>query len=98
MLTATPSIRRTAWLLMLSLSACYFALSPGTVQGRGYVPEDLNAGMSMLANFNAWVKGRPVPPVLWTRHGPLPLLLDLPFIKLGKLFVTPDFFMSLQSS
>lgn len=98
MLTSTPSIRRTALLLMLSLSACYIALSPGTVQGRGYVPDDLNAGMGLLASFNAWVKGRPIPPIVWTRHGPLPLLFDLPFIKLGKLFVTPDFFMSLQSA
>jgi hypothetical protein len=56
----------------------------------------MNAGLGVLASFNAWVKGRPVPPITWTRHGPVPLLLDLPFIKLGKLFVSPDFVVSLQ--
>jgi hypothetical protein len=38
----------------------------------------MKAGLGMLASFNAWVKGRPVPPISWTRHGPLPVLFDLP--------------------
>src|SRR5262249_19840690 len=58
--------------------------------------ENLGAGMRLLESFNAWVKGRPVPPLKWTNHGPLPLLLDLPFIKLGKFFISPDFVLSLQ--
>jgi hypothetical protein len=56
----------------------------------------MKAGLGMLASFNAWVKGRPVPPISWTRHGPLPVLFDLPFLKLGKLVVHPDFGLSLQ--
>jgi hypothetical protein len=90
------SVQKTASLLFFAILACYLALAPGTTEGRGYVPEDLNAGMGMLASFNAWVKGRPVPPIIWTRHGPIPLLFALPFIKAGKLFTTPDFMLSLQ--
>ena len=93
-MTAPVSIRNTAWILFFGLTACYLALAPGTIEGRGYVPEDLNAGMRALASFNAWVKGRPVPPLSWTRHGPVPLLMDLPFIKIGKLFVSTDFVLS----
>jgi hypothetical protein len=96
MLRVSVPVRSTAWLLLLSLFLCYLALAPATTDGRGYVPEDKFAGMSLLASFNAWVKGRPVPPVMWTRHGPVPLIFDLPFLKLGKLFITPDFFLSLS--
>src|SRR5262245_45023297 len=95
-LMTSSRVRRTALLLFLSLSACYFALAPGTIQGRGYTNDDLNAGMRMLESFNAWVKGRTVPPILWTRHGPVPVLVDLPFIKIGKLAISPDFVLSLQ--
>jgi hypothetical protein len=44
----------------------------------------MNAGMSLLASFNAWVKGRPATPIFWTRLGPVSILLDIPFIKFGK--------------
>src|SRR5262249_38516631 len=90
------SLHKTAWILFFSLTPCYLALAPGTLEGRCYSSDDMSAGMSLLTSFNAWVKGRPVPPVLWTRHGPVPLLLDLPFLKLGKLFVTPVFAFSLE--
>jgi hypothetical protein len=90
------SVRSTAWLLLLSLFTCYLALAPGTTDGRGYVPEDRQATLDLLASFNAWVKGRPVPPVTWTRHGPVPLLLHIPFVKLGKSFISPDFMLSLE--
>src|SRR5712672_3157805 len=90
------SVQKTALLLLLGLSASYQAFAPGTVLGRGYVNEDLNAGMRMLESFNAWIKGRSVPPLIWTRHGPVPIVLDLPLIKLGKAFVSPDFFLSLE--
>src|SRR5947207_13999499 len=94
-MSAIP-VRSTAWLLLLGLFASYLALAPGTTDGRGYVPEDREAALQMLAGFNALVKGRPVPPVAWTRHGPVALLLDLPFVRLGKLFVSPDFVLSLE--
>lgn len=94
-MSAVP-VRSTAWLLLLGLFASYLALAPGTTDGRGYVPEDREAALQMLAGFNALVKGRPVPPVAWTRHGPVPLLLDLPFVRLGKLLVSPDFVLSLE--
>jgi len=96
MLKGVHPVRTMACLLFLGLFASYLALAPGTTEGRGYVAEEINAGMRMLESFNAWVKGRPVPPLLWSRHGPVPVLFDLPLIKLGKLFVTPDFMISLE--
>jgi len=93
----TPSYtRKTAWLLLLALFACYLSLSPATTKGRGYSYDNVVAGMRVLESFNAWVKGRPVPPIIWTNHGPVPLLLDVPFIKVGKLFISPDFVLALQ--
>ena len=93
---AAASTRSTAWLVLFSLFVCYLALAPCTTGGRGYTYEDMQSGLGALSSFNAWVKGRPVPAISWTRHGPVPLLLDLPFIKAGKLFVSPDFVLSLQ--
>src|SRR5215510_3638809 len=95
-MSAVP-VRSTAWLLLLGLFASYLALAPGTTDGRGYVYEERDAATGLLASFNAWVKGRPVPPITWTRHGLLPLLLDVPFVKIGKLFITPDFVLSLEA-
>src|SRR2546426_10014501 len=89
-------VRSTAWLLLAGLFACYLALAPGTTDGRGYVPEDREAALQMLASLNALVKGRAVPPVAATRHGPVPLLFDLPFVRVGKLLVSPDFVLSLE--
>jgi len=87
---------KIAGLLFISLFGIYLALSPGAVGGRGYVQEEVDSGTQMLISFNAWMKHRPVPPVTWSRHGPVPVLLDLPFIKIGKMIVTPDFIMSFQ--
>src|SRR5207247_10679789 len=88
-MSAVP-VRSTAWLLLLGLFASYLALAPGTTDGRGYVPDDREAAMQMLAGCNAVVKGRPVTQVAWTRHGPLPLQMDLAFVRLGKLMVSHD--------
>src|SRR5262245_50236102 len=88
--------RQTAILLFLAFTASYFALSPGTIVESGYIKEELNSGMQMLTVFNAWVKGRPIPSMLWSRHGPVPVLFDLPFIKLGKLIGSPDLVLSVQ--
>jgi hypothetical protein len=91
----TPT-RRTAVLLFLGLSGLYLSLSPGSIAGQGYVDEEMQSGLRMLAVVNAWLKGRPIPPMLWSRHGPVPVLFDLPFLKLGKVFVSPDFMLSFQ--
>ena len=93
---SAPSVRKTAWILLFSLFACYLSLAPATTSGRGYVYEDMQSGLGLLTSFNAWIKGRPVPPISWTRHGPVALFLDLPFIKFGKFFISPDFVLSLQ--
>jgi hypothetical protein len=92
------SVRKTAWILLVALFCLYSSISPGTVGGRGYVWEEVESGLQMLASFNAWFKGRPPQEMVWSRHGPIGVLLDLPFIKLGKMLVNPDFIMSFQSS
>jgi hypothetical protein len=48
----------------------------------------------MLSVVTAWMKGHPVPAMIWSRHGPVPVLFDLPFLKLGKFLVSPDFTLS----
>ena len=89
-------VRKTAILLFVGLSGCYLSLSPGSIAGQSYTGEEIRSGMRMLAVANAWLKRLPVPPMKWSRHGALPVLFDLPFIKLGKIFVSPDFILSFQ--
>jgi len=86
--------RKTAAILFAGLVGCYASLSPGSIAGQGYAAEEIDSGLRMLAMANALVKGHPVPEMVWSRHGPLPVLFDLPFLKLGKLFVSPDFALS----
>jgi hypothetical protein len=96
MLIDFTKARRTAVILFLGVSAFYLSLSPTSIAGQGYTGEEINSGLRMLAVVNAWVKGRRIPPMEWSRHGPVPVLFDLPFIKLGKMFVSPDFVLSFQ--
>jgi len=96
MLIEFTKVRKTAAIVFLGLSAFYLSLSPTSIAGQGYTGEEINSGLRMLAVVNAWVKGRPIPQMEWSRHGPLPVLFDLPFIKLGKMFLSPDFALSFQ--
>src|SRR5271169_4874903 len=96
MLTRLTAVHKTALLLFLGLAASYICLSPGSIAGQGYTGEEIDSGLRMLEVATATIKGRPVPPMVWTRHGPLPILFDLPFLKLGKLMVSPDFMLSFQ--
>jgi hypothetical protein len=91
----TPA-RQTAVLVFLGLSGFYLSLSPASIAGQGYTGEELNSGLRMLAVIDAWMKGHPAPSMVWSRHGPIPVLFDLPFIKLGEIFVSPDFMLSFQ--
>ena len=86
----------TAAILFVALSGCYLSLSPGTIMGQGYTGEEIDSGLRSLAVVTAWMKRHPVPPMVWSRHGLVPVLFDLPFLKLGKLVVSPDFMLSFQ--
>jgi hypothetical protein len=86
--------RKTAVILFAGLFGCYLPLSSGAIAGQGYAGEEIDSGLRMLSVATAWMKGQPVPPMVWSRHGPLPVLFDLPFLKLGKLMVSPDFMLS----
>jgi hypothetical protein len=96
MLKKLTEVRKTAILLFVGLSACYLSLSPASIAGQGYTGEEIDSGERMLAVVNAWLKGQPIPPMLWSRHGPVPVLFDLPFIGLGQILVSPDFILSFQ--
>jgi hypothetical protein len=90
----SPQTCKTAAILFVSLFACYLPLSSGSIRGQGYAGEEIDSGLRMLSVATAWMKGHPVPPMVWSRHGPVPVLFDLPFLKLGKLVVSPDFMLS----
>jgi hypothetical protein len=81
-------------MLFVALSGCYLSLSPGSIAGQGYASEEMDSGLRMLSVSTAWLKGHPVSTMVWSRHGPMPVLFDLPFLKLGKLLVSPDFVLS----
>jgi len=80
--------------MFFALFLCYLALSPGSSGGYGYISEEMESGLRMMARVTAFSKGRPIPPMLWSRHGPIPVLFDIPFLKLGKFFVSPDWTLS----
>jgi hypothetical protein len=88
--------RRLALLLFAGLAAFYISLSPGTIAGMGYVGEEMATADRIITRVHAWVKGVPIPPMLWSRHGPLPVLFDIPFVAMGKFFLSPDFLLSIQ--
>jgi hypothetical protein len=88
--------KRLALLLFAGFACFYLSLSPGTIAGMGYTSEEMASADRMLTRADAWVKGVPVPPMLWSRHGPLPVLFDVPFVALGKFFLSPDFLLSFQ--
>lgn len=93
------SFWRVRWIpftLFLGLTACYVSLSPGKVRGYGYIAEEMESGLRMLSVATARLKGLSVPPMVWSRHGPMPLLLDLPFLRIGKEFGDPDLALSFQ--
>src|SRR3982751_140201 len=73
----SSAVRRTGLLMFSALTVCYLALAPGTIGGRGYIGEEIDSGNQIMVVFNAWVKGRPIPPMLWSRHGPVPVLFDI---------------------
>jgi len=89
-------VRKTAILLFFALTACYLILTPGTTIGQGYVSEEMASGNQMLTSFSAWFSGQPVPNMVWSRHGPVSVLFDLPFLIAGKFLVSQDFMLSLE--
>jgi len=84
------SIRASALSMFFALFLVYLSMSPGNSGGYGYINEEMESGLRMMARVTAISKGRPIPPMLWSRHGPIPVLFDVPFLKLGKFFVSPD--------
>ena len=93
---ASGSVRGIAWSLFIALFGIYLFMSPGGIGGSGYTGEEIDSGLRMMSIVTAVSKGRPIPPMLWSRHGPTPVMFDLPFLKLGKVFASPDFALSFE--
>ena len=96
MVKKLSAAQTTAVILFLGLSGVYISLSPSSIAGQGYTGEEIDSGLRILSVTTAWMKGHSVPPMLWSRHGPLPVVFDLPFLKMGKHIVSPDFMLSFQ--
>ena len=94
--SSTLRVKRSAVLLFAGLFGTYLAFSPGTVDGRGYVQEDLDSGLHMLKVITGWAHGRSAPPMVWSPHGSVSVFFDLPFIEVGTLVATPDAMESIQ--
>jgi hypothetical protein len=96
-MSLTPTAARTtAILLFIALTACYLILTPGSTSGHGYVGEEMESGNRVLTIISAKLTGQPSPEMVWSRHGPVPLLLDLPFLEVGKFVMSQDFILSLE--
>jgi hypothetical protein len=96
MIQPFKAVRKTATLLFFALTACYLILTPGSLSGRGYISEEMDSGNRMLSIISAGLTGHPVPEMVWSRHGPVTLLFDLPFLIIGKYVVSQYFILSLQ--
>lgn len=88
------SVHTTALILFLALCATYICLSPGSIAGQGYAAEEIDSGLHTLTVVNAFLKGKSAPPMVWSRHGLVSVLFDLPFLKVGKKIISPDFMLS----
>jgi hypothetical protein len=65
----------------------YLSLSPGVIAGMGYAAREMQTGNLLLTRWGdgsrteaEWSEGR-----AWSRHGVLPILLDLPIMAVGRI-------------
>jgi hypothetical protein len=82
--------------IFLGVFGCYLALSPGSVGSMGYLSLEMQCGDRMLTIVDAWRKGVTIPPMIWSQHGPLTLIFDIPFLVISKFSVSEDFWLSFQ--
>ena len=88
--------RIAALVVFLGVLATYASLTPGTIVGMGYTSEEMRAGNSVLAVVHGRLFGHPSPPIIHTRNGPLPLVIEIPFLVTGHHIVNEDFVLALD--
>jgi hypothetical protein len=72
---------------LVALVPILFGFTPGSIEGMGYVHEEMAATRSLLdAGFDLLSGHAPAKPLSWTRQGILPTLYDAPFLLVGRLF------------
>ena len=87
-------MNRTVLLLVFfGLLATYASMTPGAISGMGYTGELIKSGDSMLAIITGTARPSAIK---WSRHGPLQVVLDLPFLALGRWIVSEDFTLSFE--
>jgi hypothetical protein len=91
--------RSLAALLFASVALVYLSLSPGVIAHMGYAGEEMRTGNLLLARWGVGSRaemesprpaesslpGRPPRRSDWSRHGALPVVLDLPFLAVGRV-------------
>ena len=73
------TLKRISGLFLLALTALYFSLTSGTIEGQGYNHENLVAANQLVTNFVNVATGQPLVRVDWTRHGFIEPIFQLPF-------------------
>ena len=67
--------------LFVSVVLVYLSLSPGSIAHMGYLGEEIHTGNLLLSR---WAEGSRTE-MNWSRHGVLPVLLDLPLLAVGRV-------------
>jgi hypothetical protein len=67
--------------LFASVALVYLSLSPGFIAQMGYLGEEMRTGNLLLSR---WAEGSRTE-MEWSRHGLLPVLLDLPYLAVGRV-------------
>ncbi|HKG23079.1 MAG TPA: glycosyltransferase family 39 protein, partial [Blastocatellia bacterium] len=76
------------WLFFTALAVTYLPFSPGTISDMGYMAENIEACNEIISNLGEWATLQYASTrVSWPRHGLYELILEIPFILVGKLFL-----------
>ncbi|HYP28650.1 MAG TPA: hypothetical protein VE262_18205 [Blastocatellia bacterium] len=76
------------WLFFLAVTLTYLSLSPGTVSDMGYMPENIEACGQIISNMGEWATFQYASTrVSWPRHGLYELILEIPFMLVGKAVI-----------
>lgn len=89
--TSSAKPARAAALFFAGVFLLYLSLTPGTVGGMGYAPQDVRACGEMLSWLGRALTLHPgPPPAVWSRHGVVTLLPQAPFVLASRLASGPD--------
>jgi hypothetical protein len=86
------SDRRITLLFLAGIALVYSAFSPAGIAGMGYTHEEMRAANLILSHISHSLGFTPEDqPILWSRNGVAPLVLDLPFTLIARWLAPGDF-------